>query len=138
MAKCEKNGHVADRLEASKLVLWYSQALALRRRDKGKPAVKWGRKAYGPPRREVAGPSNGSGGVTKLRPQRGEGTDAALRQTRPYTSGASPIFRAVLWHGRTPSAVPVAVEGKDTSEVAVGTLAVLEIAEARRSESTCT
>jgi hypothetical protein len=138
VAKCEKNGHVADRLEASKLVLWYSQALALWRRDKGKPAARWGHKAYGPPRREVAGPSNGSGGATKLRPQRGEGTDAALRQTRPYISSASPIFRAVLWHGGTPSAVLVDVEGKDASEVAVGTLAVLEIAGARRSESACT
>jgi hypothetical protein len=32
----------------------------------------------------------------------------------------------------------VDVEGKDASEVAVGTLAVLEIAGVRRSESTCT
>jgi hypothetical protein len=42
-----------------------SQALALRRRDKGKPAAKRGRKAYGPPRTrwwEVAGLSNGDGG----------------------------------------------------------------------------
>jgi len=44
----EKNVHVAYRLNASKLVRSYSQALALLRRDKGKPAAKRGRKAYGP------------------------------------------------------------------------------------------
>jgi hypothetical protein len=39
---------VADRLKVSKLVRSFSQALALRRRDKGKSAVRRGRKAYGP------------------------------------------------------------------------------------------
>jgi hypothetical protein len=43
-----------------------------------------------------------------------------------------------VWHGRTPAAVLVDVEGKDASEVAVGAPAVLEIAGTRRSESTCT
>jgi hypothetical protein len=45
----ETNGHVADRLEASKLVQSFSVALALGRRDKGKPAARRGRKANGPP-----------------------------------------------------------------------------------------
>jgi hypothetical protein len=36
--------------------------------EKGKPVVRQGRKAYGPPVWEVAGPSNSSGGATMLRP----------------------------------------------------------------------
>jgi hypothetical protein len=68
---------MAYRLEASKLVQAFSQALTLRRRDKGKPAAKRGRKAYGPPRarwEEVAGLSNGErGGATKRAPPLGEG-----------------------------------------------------------------
>jgi hypothetical protein len=44
-----KNGHVADSLEASKLVQSFPQVLALRRRDKGKPAARRARKANGPP-----------------------------------------------------------------------------------------
>jgi hypothetical protein len=74
-----KNGHVADTLDASKSVRWFSHVLALRRHDNCKPAVRWWRKAYGLPLREVAGLSNGGSGATKLRPQRGEG--ATLRQT---------------------------------------------------------
>ena len=38
--------------------------------EKGKPVVRRGRKAYGPPNKEVAGLSNSSGGATMLRPQR--------------------------------------------------------------------
>jgi hypothetical protein len=57
---------VAYRRDAPKLVGSFSQALALRRRrDKGKPAARRARKAYGPPRarwQEVAGLSNGDGG----------------------------------------------------------------------------
>ena len=66
------------------MVRSFSQVLTLRRRDKGKPAVRRGRNAYGPPSWEVAGLSNGSGGATKLRPsERGEGADATLFQTQP-------------------------------------------------------
>jgi hypothetical protein len=57
---------VAYRRDAPKVVGSFSQALALRRRrDKGKPAARRARKAYGPPRAslwEAAGPSNGDGG----------------------------------------------------------------------------
>ena len=45
----EKNGHVAYRLECSNLLQSFLEALALRRRDKGKLAARRGRKAYGPP-----------------------------------------------------------------------------------------
>jgi hypothetical protein len=48
--------------------------------EKGKPVVRRGRKAHGPPSWEVAGQSNSRGGVTKLRPHGGEGADATLRQ----------------------------------------------------------
>src|SRR5215208_332010 len=57
--------------------------------EKGKPIVRRGRKAQGPPRarwEEVAGLPNGDGdGATGLRPQRGRGcADATLHQTQPY------------------------------------------------------
>ena len=50
----EKNGHLAYRPDASNLVGSFSDALALGRRDKGKPVVRRGRKAYGPSSGEVA------------------------------------------------------------------------------------
>jgi hypothetical protein len=68
---------VAYRRDAPKLVGSFSQALALRRRDKGKPAAKRGRKAQGPPRvrwEEAAGLSNGDGGgATKRAPPLAKG-----------------------------------------------------------------
>ena len=61
----ERSVHLAYVSPASALVTWFPCALALRRRDKGKPAARRGRKAHGPLffRREVAGLPNG-GGVT--------------------------------------------------------------------------
>jgi hypothetical protein len=53
------------------LPLGRNTSLVPRRRDKGKLAVRRGRKAYGPPSLEVAGLSNSVGGATMLRPQRG-------------------------------------------------------------------
>jgi hypothetical protein len=44
-ASLEINGHLAYRPEASKPARYFAQALALRRREKGKPAVRRGRKA---------------------------------------------------------------------------------------------
>src|SRR5215212_9503441 len=40
--------------------------------EKGKPVVRRGRKAHGPPSWEVAGLSNSKGGATMLRPQSGK------------------------------------------------------------------
>jgi hypothetical protein len=53
-------------MEDSKLVESFSQALALRRRDKGKPAARRGRKAYGPALlgEPVAGLPNGGGVIS--------------------------------------------------------------------------
>jgi hypothetical protein len=51
----EKNVHVTYMLEVSKQVRSFVEALALRCRDKGKPAARRWRKAYGPlSKREVA------------------------------------------------------------------------------------
>src|SRR5829696_3425915 len=47
-ALIEINGHAAYISPASWLVGWFTCALALRRRDKGKPAARRGRKAHGP------------------------------------------------------------------------------------------
>src|SRR5829696_349490 len=47
--------------------------------EKGKPVVRRGRKAQGPPSWEVAGLPN-SGGATKLRSQRGVDADATSHQ----------------------------------------------------------
>ena len=44
----EENGYVAYGRNASELVGSFSVVLALRRRDKGKPAARRGRIAYGP------------------------------------------------------------------------------------------
>jgi hypothetical protein len=76
---------VAYRPDAPKLVGSFSQALALRRRDKGKPAARRARKAYGPPRAslwEVAGLSNGDGGgATKRAPPLWEGGGRGCQPT---------------------------------------------------------
>src|SRR5215203_179659 len=64
MAVRHINGHAAYISSSSEIVRCFTCALALRRRDKGKPAARWGRKAHGPLyRREVARLPNG-GGVT--------------------------------------------------------------------------
>ena len=66
--RLEINVHVADAPHAPEFVGWFTCALALRRRDKGKPAARRGRKAHGAlfSGREAARLPNG-GGVTTER-----------------------------------------------------------------------
>ena len=97
-----KNVHVAYRLDASNLVRSL-QALALGRRDKGKPAARRGRKTYGPPRAslwEVAGLSDGGGGTTMLRLQR-KGRKGEGAQMQPHIKHSH--MRLVLHDGKAES-----------------------------------
>jgi hypothetical protein len=57
--------------------------------EKGKPVLRRGRKALGPPSWEVAGLWNGRGGATKLRPYKEE-------RERMRRSDGSDVFHARL------------------------------------------
>src|SRR5215212_4273069 len=61
--------------------------------EKGKPVVRRGRKAHGPPSWEVAGLSNSGGGALLPRRHKG-GADATLRRTQPY----EPRVSLILWN----------------------------------------
>jgi len=70
--------------------------------EKGKPVVRRGRKAYGPPSwEEVAGLPNSSDGATKLRPHKGERLRMRPyikhRHTRLVFHPSSGLFDAHAW-----------------------------------------
>ena len=79
--------------------------------EKGKPVVRRGRKAHGPPSLEVAGLSNSRGGAIKLRPykeewvrMRPDSSDIVHARLALQSSNRGPviIYQAALRNGLSP------------------------------------